>query len=271
MLCKKPQGDTIICRLIQCIWLHTQREDEANTGLRSPQRNRRSLNDAISKNKNKNSLTGWRHRLLWHCCKCATRGHISPIPIYYLPRLCAPNVNRFNFKNCFTLARSRLYPTQTITDTDIMLLAIPPTQTESLQHSLERATGGISLHVNADKFVCFNQKRDISTLNGRSLKHVEKFNYLRSSISATENDINMRIVKAWTAINRLLVIWKSDLSVKIKPSFFQAPHRCWLSVWRNSLTVIAQEMSCIGQILEVISYKTAAVRPPTTHVKNHPN
>ena len=34
---------------------------------------------------------------------------------------------------------------------DIMLLANTPAQAESLLHSLERAAGGIGLHVNADK------------------------------------------------------------------------------------------------------------------------
>ena len=33
---------------------------------------------------------------------------------------------------------------------------------------------------------------------------------------------NMQLAKAWTAIDRLLVIWKSDLTDKIKRSFFQA-------------------------------------------------
>ena len=32
----------------------------------------------------------------------------------------------------------------------------------------------------------------------------------------------MRLAKAWIAINRLLVIWKSDLTDKMKHSFFQA-------------------------------------------------
>ena len=34
--------------------------------------------------------------------------------------------------------------------------------------------------------------------------------------------IDTRLTKAWTAINRLLVIWKSDLTDKMKRSFFQA-------------------------------------------------
>ena len=66
-----------------------------------------------------------------------------------------------------------------------------------------QAAGNIVLHVNADKteYMCFNKKRDISTLNGGSLKLVGKFDNLGSSISSTENDISMRLVKAWTAIN----------------------------------------------------------------------
>ena len=35
-------------------------------------------------------------------------------------------------------------------------------------------------------------------------------------------DIDTRLTKAWTAINRLSVIWKSDLTDKMKRSFFQA-------------------------------------------------
>ena len=69
--------------------------------------------------------------------------------------------------------------------------------------------------------MCFNQRGDIFTLKGGLLKLVDKFTYLGSSISSTENDINMQLAKAWTAINRLLVIWMLDLTDKIKCSFFQ--------------------------------------------------
>ena len=91
----------------------------------------------------------------------------------------------------------------------------------SLQHRLEQAASGIGLHVNADKtdYICFNQKEDIFTQTRGSLKLVDKFTYLRSSISSMENDINVRLTKAWTAIDRLSIIWKSDLSDKIKHSF----------------------------------------------------
>ena len=123
--------------------------------------------------------------------------------------------------------RSRRYPVPKITDADytddIALLANTPTQAKTLLHSLEWAAAGMGLHVNAEKmeYMCFNQRGDISTPNGSSLKLVDKFTYLESSVSSTEKDINTRLAKVWTAINRLLVIWKSDLTDKIKHSFFQ--------------------------------------------------
>ena len=68
----------------------------------------------------------------------------------------------------------------------------------------------------------FNQRGDISTLNASSLKLVDKFTYLRSSVSSTKTDINTWLANTWTAIDRLLVIWKSDFTDKIKRCFFQA-------------------------------------------------
>ena len=51
---------------------------------------------------------------------------------------------------------------------------------------------------------------------------VDKFIYLGSSISSTKKDIDTRLTKAWIAIDRLSIIWKSDLTDKMKRSFFQA-------------------------------------------------
>ena len=85
--------------------------------------------------------------------------------------------------NSFKLAkkRSRRCPAQTIIDADyvddVAFLANTPAQAETRLHSLERAAAGIGLHVNAHKmeYMCFNQRGDISTLNGSSLKLVDKF------------------------------------------------------------------------------------------------
>ena len=127
-------------------------------------------------------------------------------------------------ENSFELTkkRTRRYPAKTITDADyvddIALLANAPTQDETLLHSLERAT----VKAHKMEYMCFKQIGDISTLNGSSLKLVDKFTYLGSSVSSTETNIDMWLTKAWTAINRLSVIWKSDLTDKMKCSFFQA-------------------------------------------------
>ena len=121
-----------------------------------------------------------------------------------------------------TKKRSRRYPAKTISDADYAddkaLLANTPNQAETLLHSLERAAAGIDLHVNAHKteYMCYNQTGDITTLDGASLKLVGKFTYLGSSVSSTKKDIDTGLTKAWTAIDRLSIIWKSELTDKMK-------------------------------------------------------
>ena len=72
------------------------------------------------------------------------------------------------------------------------------------------------------EYMCYNQTGDISTLDGTPLKLVDKFTYLESNVSSTEKDSDTRLTKAWTANDRVSIIWKSDLTDKIKRSFFQA-------------------------------------------------
>ena len=82
--------------------------------------------------------------------------------------------------NGFKLTNEKIdkYPAQTIIDADyadnIVLLANATAQAETLLHSLEWVAAGVGLHVNADKmeYMCFNQRGEISTLNGSSLKLV---------------------------------------------------------------------------------------------------
>ena len=76
--------------------------------------------------------------------------------------------------------------------------------------------------LNCKKNISKSTPGDISTLDGTSLKLVDKFTSLGSSFSSTEKDIGSRLTKAWTAIDRLSIIWKSYLTDKMKRSFFQA-------------------------------------------------
>ena len=117
----------------------------------------------------------------------------------------------------------------------------------------------------------------------RSLKLVDKFTYLGSSVSSTETDINTRQTKAWTAINRLLVIWKSDLTDKMKHSFFQAAIVSILLSGCTTWTLTKQLekkldgkytrmlRAIMNKVLEAAPHKAAAVRPPTSHQENYPS
>ena len=97
------------------------------------------------------------------------------------------------------------------------LLANTPASAKSLLHSLELTAKSIGLCVNTDKtqFICFKQNRLISAFNGRPLKIVEQLIYLSSNISSTENHVNIRVRKGLTVIDKLSVIWKSEISDKI--------------------------------------------------------
>ena len=87
-------------------------------------------------------------------------------------------------------------------------------------HSSERAASGIALHANAHKteYICFNQTGDISTLDGSSLKLVDK--------SPTSEAVSYQPKKTSTrgkqGHGQLSIIRKSDLTDKMKRSFFQA-------------------------------------------------
>ena len=81
----------------------------------------------------------------------------------------------------------------------------------------------------ASESMSMHTKRNICALikqvtfpNCSTLKLVDKFTYLGISVSSTETDVNVRLAKAWMAIDTLSIIWKSDLTDKMKRSFFQA-------------------------------------------------
>ena len=108
------------------------------------------------------------------------------ICLHYVLRTSIDKIKENGFE--LTKKRSRKYPAKTITDADyaddIVILAHAPAQAETLLLSLEWAAAGIGLHVNTHKteYMCYNQTGDISTLNGSSLKLVDKFTYQGSRV-----------------------------------------------------------------------------------------
>ena len=179
-------------------------------------------------------------------------------------------------ENSFELTkkRNRRYPAKTITDADyaddIAILANAPAKAETLLNSLERTAAGIGLHVNAHKteYMCLNQTSDISTLGSSSLKLVDKFTYLRSSVSSTEKHIDTRLTKTWTAIDKLSVIWKSYLTDKMKRSFFLAAVMSKLlygcTTWTLTKRMEKKLDGNCTRMLRAILHKSWR-QPPTKH------
>jgi len=131
----------------------------------------------------------------------------------------------------FTLhpRRSTRHPEITITDADfaddIALLSDTCEKAQLLLQRVESAAEIIGLHINEKKteYVVYNQKEsDIVSQNGNYLKRVEDFKYLGSWINTSEKDISTRIGLAWAAANKMDVIWKSNLNIKLKIRFFRS-------------------------------------------------
>ena len=146
------------------------------------------------------------------------------ICLYYVLRTSIDLIkeNGFTF---FLNARSRRYPAKTITDAnyvdEIALLANTLAKAESLLHPPRYAAEYIGLYENANKteYMCFNREGTISTLNGGPLnggplKFVDNITYLGSRISSTES-VSIYLVKAWTAIDRLSIIFLPTAVVSI--------------------------------------------------------
>ena len=63
---------------------------------------------------------------------------------------------------------------------------------------------------------------------------MDKFRYLGRSVWSTENDISRWLVKVWTTINRLSVIWNSDQSNLI----FQSVFYFWMYFFKFQMFII---------------------------------
>ena len=96
--------------------------------------------------------------------------------------------------------KSKRYPEITITEVDytdnLTFLANTSAQAKYLLFTLEPSARIIGLYL------------------------IDKFIYIRSNISSTESDVNLRIRKAWAAVNILLAD-VNPISDEIKYDFFQ--------------------------------------------------
>ena len=145
-------------------------------------------------------------------------------------------------------------------------------------HSLELAAGGIGLHVKTHKteYTSFTQRGDISKTKLWFSETCGQVHIARNLRLIYRNDINKWLAEVWTATDRLSVIWKLDLSDKIKRNFFQATVVSMLlygcTTWALEKNLAGENATnYIEQILEATSHKVAAVRPLSTYLRNYPN
>ena len=128
----------------------------------------------------------------------------------------------------------------------------------------EQLLASTSMHTRRN--ICALIKEAISPQNGSSLKLVDKFTNLGSSVSSTETDINTPLAKAWTAIDRLSVIWKSDRTDKTKHSFFPSSMSILLYGWTTRTQTRRMEKKFDGnytRMLQAILNKSWRKQHPT--------
>ena len=53
----------------------------------------------------------------------------------------------------------------------------------------------------------FNTNGEIKAISRISLKSVVEFDYLGNNIASTEKDVDIRITKTWTPLDKLQTIW----------------------------------------------------------------
>ena len=125
-------------------------------------------------------------------------------------------------------------------------------------HLIEKAAKDIGLQINQTKteYMAYNQNGKIETTDGYTIKEVEDFVYLGSHLKSSQKDIETRIQKAMAVLNKLGVIWKSNLSKSLKLCFFRATVEAVLlygiNTWTLTKTFANRLDGCYTKLLRVI-------------------
>ena len=141
-------------------------------------------------------------------------------------------------------SRGRRYPTVTISDADyaddLALFADSCSDAEKLLHGLEDKANSVGLRVNIRKIQNCNINTDhkVRSVNGSQLKSVDNYTYLGSEISSVDKEIKIRIVKSWSALDKLSSIWKSNLTATLKRNFFNKLERKLDGTYTRMLRVV---------------------------------
>ena len=119
--------------------------------------------------------------------------------------------NESNLEFTLDRSRSRRHPAKVICGVDfiddIALLSNTLEQSQLLLSRVETSAEQFGLHTNNSKmeYMKLNQsERDLKALNGESSKNVDDFLYLGSWTDCCSKDVNVRIGKAWSALQNLI-------------------------------------------------------------------
>ena len=110
---------------------------------------------------------------------------------------------------------------------DIALTTALLKNAQELLLAVEDASAKFGLQLNSKKteYMTFNEAHDhapIKTREGAELKEVTDFKYLGSYVCDSRKDFLTRKALAWSACNKLHLIWESNISLSIKLSLFRA-------------------------------------------------
>ena len=130
----------------------------------------------------------------------------------------------------FTLRKKlrRKHLTEMLTDADfaddLPLLWDKIGNAEKLLKILETTTASVGLYMNTikTKFNAVNTEGTMAVQTGCDLEQVNDFSYLGGKIISSENDIQVRIGSAWSALKKLTPIRQSNLDVHIEREVFRA-------------------------------------------------
>ena len=180
--------------------------------------------------------------------RTATGRHVGSIPVHH------------NFSLCNEIHNWRLWRTwihndwkkksslsHNMTDTDLAdNIALISDNLDKSQLLLERdepAATEVGLYINSIKteyMACtLRQQGDLATLDNSKMKQVDDFPYLGAWLDPTKNWKTLRSVKQKHGpLNKLTVVWKSNLSRDLNIRFFRASFESVLLYSSESLTLI---------------------------------
>ena len=104
--------------------------------------------------------------------------------------------------------------------------------------------------------MAFGEDGDLKTIENANIKKVLNFLYLGAWIGSSSSDIKVRKAKAWSALNKMHVIWKSSMNRNLKIRLFRATVESVLlygaETWTLNRKLTKKLDGCYTRMLRVV-------------------